>query len=204
MTTVVIVIHLMVVLAMIGLVLLQRSEGGALGIGGGQGAFMSGRSAGNVLTRSTAVLALAFFATSLGLALLAKYQASPTDILDRLPSESAPAATETPAAPVPTGEPATAEDLLKQLGGESAGGPQTPPPASGSADSTAPTVPATTPDTSSPPAAQENAPAPAAQDSAPAPAMQDSAPAPAMQDSTPAPASEPAPQTPPDSGGGTQ
>ena len=62
MTTVVIVIHLMVVLAMIGLILLQRSEGGALGIGGGQGAFMTGRSAGNVLSHTTAYLALAFFA----------------------------------------------------------------------------------------------------------------------------------------------
>ena len=60
MTTVIIVIHLMVVLAMIGLVLLQRSEGGALGIGGGEGAFMTGRGAGNVLTRATGVLAVAF------------------------------------------------------------------------------------------------------------------------------------------------
>ena len=54
MTTVVIVIHLMVVLAMIGLVLLQRSEGGALGIGGGAGGFMTGRGAGNVLSHATA------------------------------------------------------------------------------------------------------------------------------------------------------
>ena len=57
MTTVLIVIHLIVVLAMIGLVLLQRSEGGALGIGGGGGGFMSGRGAANFLTRVTAGLA---------------------------------------------------------------------------------------------------------------------------------------------------
>ena len=82
MTTVVIVIHLMVVLAMIGLILLQRSEGGALGIGGGQGGFMTGRSAGNVLSHTTAYLAIAFFVTSLGLAFIAKYQARPTDILE--------------------------------------------------------------------------------------------------------------------------
>jgi preprotein translocase subunit SecG len=56
MSTVLIVIHLMVVLALIGLVLLQRSEGGALGIGG-SGGVMSGRGAGNVLTRTTGVLA---------------------------------------------------------------------------------------------------------------------------------------------------
>ena len=85
MTTVVIVIHLMVVLAMIGLILLQRSEGGALGIGGGQGAFMTGRSAGNVLSHTTAYLAIAFFVTSLGLAFIAKYQSRPSDILERLP-----------------------------------------------------------------------------------------------------------------------
>ena len=101
MTTVVIVIHLMVVVAMIGLILLQRSEGGALGIGGGQGAFMTGRSAGNVLSHTTAYLAIAFFVTSLGLAFIAKYQSRPADILERLPGQTAPV-TETPAAPAPT------------------------------------------------------------------------------------------------------
>src|SRR3712207_7674439 len=90
MTTVLIVIHLMVVLAMIGLVLLQRSEGGALGIGGGSGAFLSGRGAGNVLTRSTGILAAVFFATSVGLALLARLETRPGDILDRIPGQAAP------------------------------------------------------------------------------------------------------------------
>ncbi len=52
MQTVIIVIHLMVVLAMIGLVLLQKSEGGGLGMGGGSG-FMTTRGSGNVLTRTT-------------------------------------------------------------------------------------------------------------------------------------------------------
>jgi preprotein translocase subunit SecG len=89
MTTVVIVIHLMVVLAMIGLVLLQRSEGGALGIGGGSGAFLSGRGAGNVLTRSTGILAAVFFATSIGLALLARIESRPSDIFDQLPGQAA-------------------------------------------------------------------------------------------------------------------
>jgi preprotein translocase subunit SecG len=181
MTTVVIVIHLMVVLAMVGLVLLQRSEGGALGIGGGQGAFLSGRSAGNVLTRTTAILAIAFFATSLGLALLAKYQSRPGDILERLPGQSAPAATETPAPPQPAGgPPATAEELLQQLGG---GGPQTPPADTNSGSAPAPAAPA--------PA--ENA--PAAEGAAGTPA----APA-GGAPSEPAPA----PQTPPATGGSTQ
>ncbi len=64
MQTFVIVIHLMIVLAMVGLVLLQKSEGGGLGIGS-SGGFMSSRGTTNVLTRSTAILAACFFATSL-------------------------------------------------------------------------------------------------------------------------------------------
>jgi preprotein translocase subunit SecG len=109
----------MVVLAMIGLVLLQRSEGGALGIGGG-GSFMSGRSAGNVLTRSTAVLAVAFFATSIGLALLAKLETRPSDIFNTLPGQAVPAAPVAPA-PAPAGAPSSAQDLLQQLGGGGTG-----------------------------------------------------------------------------------
>ena len=70
MQTVIIVIHLMVVVAMVGLVLLQRSEGGGLGIGGG-GGFMTSRGTANVLTRATAILAGLFFVTSLILSILA-------------------------------------------------------------------------------------------------------------------------------------
>ena len=71
MQTILIVIHLMVVLALVGVVLLQRSEGGGLGIGGGSG-FMTARGAANTLTRATALLAAAFFATSLALSILSK------------------------------------------------------------------------------------------------------------------------------------
>lgn len=85
MQTVLIVIHLMIVLALVGVVLLQRSEGGGLGIGGGSG-FMSARGAANALTRTTAILAALFFVTSLGLGLLARYETRPTDILERLPT----------------------------------------------------------------------------------------------------------------------
>ncbi|MCT8999495.1 preprotein translocase subunit SecG [Chelativorans intermedius] len=84
MQTIVIVIHLLVVIALVGAVLLQRSEGGGLGIGGGSG-FMTARGAANALTRTTAILAAAFFATSLTLSLLARYQSQPTDIFERLP-----------------------------------------------------------------------------------------------------------------------
>jgi len=163
MTTVVIVIHLMVVVAMIGLILLQRSEGGALGIGGGQGAFMTGRSAGNVLSHTTAYLAIAFFLTSLGLAFIAKYESRPSDILEVLPGQTAPVS-EMPTAPAPTGAPTSAEDLLKQLGGTS-GGPQTPPATDGAATPPAPDGAATpAPSTQAPaetvPPGAETAPAP--------------------------------------------
>lgn len=71
MTTVVLVIHLMVTIALVGIIMVQRSEGGALGIGGGGGGFMTARGAANLLTRLTAILAAAFFATSILLAILA-------------------------------------------------------------------------------------------------------------------------------------
>jgi len=74
MTTVILVIHIILALSLIGSVLLQRSEGGALGIGGGGGAgggLMTGRSAANLLTRTTATLATCFIITSLTLAIMA-------------------------------------------------------------------------------------------------------------------------------------
>lgn len=84
MQTVLIVIHLMIVLALVGVVLIQRSEGGGLGIGGGSG-FMSARGTANALTRTTAILAGLFFITSLGLGILARYESRPSDILNRIP-----------------------------------------------------------------------------------------------------------------------
>jgi preprotein translocase subunit SecG len=72
MTTVLLIIHLFVTLALIGVVLIQRSEGGGLGIGSsqGMGSFMSGRGTANLLTRTTAILATMFMALSLTLALM--------------------------------------------------------------------------------------------------------------------------------------
>nr|CAD6415418.1 preprotein translocase subunit SecG [Rhizobium sp. Q54] len=85
MQTVLIVIHLMIVLALVGVVLIQRSEGGGLGVGGGSG-FMSARGTANALTRTTAILATLFFVTSMTLSILARYESRPTDILDRIPA----------------------------------------------------------------------------------------------------------------------
>ncbi|MCO5072800.1 MAG: preprotein translocase subunit SecG [Rhizobiaceae bacterium] len=113
MQTVLIVIHLMVVLALVGVVLLQRSEGGGLGIGGGSG-FMTARGAANALTRTTGILAVAFFVTSLALSVLARYGDRPTDILDRIPAQGE----QTPGA--------GGAGVLDQLGGSSTPTPSEP------------------------------------------------------------------------------
>ena len=92
MQQVIIVIHLMIVLALIGVVLLQRSEGGGLGIGS-TGGFMTSRGTANVLTRATAILAALFFATSLILSILAGMDRKPTSILQGgqpAPTQQAP------------------------------------------------------------------------------------------------------------------
>ncbi|MDL2402151.1 preprotein translocase subunit SecG [Rhizobium mayense] len=85
MQTVLLVIYLMVVIALIGVVLIQRSEGGGLGIGGGSG-FMSARGTANALTRTTAILAALFFALALGMNVYSRFEGRPTDILNRIPS----------------------------------------------------------------------------------------------------------------------
>tara|TARA_B110000971_G_scaffold201870_1_gene221108 strand:+ start:2519 stop:2857 length:339 start_codon:yes stop_codon:yes gene_type:complete len=75
MTTIILVVHLMIAVAMIVLVLLQRSEGGALGIGGGGGnSMMSARGLGSVMTRATGILAGLFFLTSISLTVLGTMQ----------------------------------------------------------------------------------------------------------------------------------
>jgi preprotein translocase subunit SecG len=134
METVFIVIHLMIIVAMVALVLLQRSEGGALGIGGG-GGFMSSRGQGNVLTRSTAVMAAVFFATSIILSVLSRLDAPPSSILDEVPAATSPAETET--------APGSGQGILDQLEGMSrpAEGPTTGTSSDGTAAPTAPVVP---------------------------------------------------------------
>jgi preprotein translocase subunit SecG len=90
MQTILITFHLIVVVALIAVVLLQRSEGGALGIGGG--GFMTGRGQANALTRATAILGTLFFITSLALTVMANMGRAPKSIFDGVapPSQSAP------------------------------------------------------------------------------------------------------------------
>ena len=102
MQTVVIVIHLMIVAVLIGAVLLQKSEGGGLGMGGGAG-FMSSRGTANLLTRMTAVLAVGFFITSLFLSWLAGYDRKPSSIIGSPASQSQPAGGAAPVQPPTSG-----------------------------------------------------------------------------------------------------
>jgi preprotein translocase subunit SecG len=132
MQTVIIIIHLIIVLALIGVVLLQRSEGGlGLGGGGGVSGFMTGRGQTNALTRATAILAAVFFATSLVLSWMATQNRAPRSILDTA-APTAPAGQQTPA---PAGQgPGVLEQLQRMQGGQG-GAPAAPAP------STAPDAP---------------------------------------------------------------
>ena len=111
MQTVIIVVHLMIVVVLIGAVLLQKSEGGGLGMGGGAG-FMSSRGPANLLTRTTAVLACGFFATSLLLSWLASLDRKPASII----GTQAPPAQSQPVSDAPTPvTPPTSGGLLDTL-----------------------------------------------------------------------------------------
>ena len=158
MQTVIIVIHLMVIVALVALVLMQRSEGGALGIGGA-GNFLSTRSQGNVLTRTTAIMAAAFFVTSIMLTLLTRFGEKPASILENVRSGQAPVsapAGQAGGAPAANNA-APGKTMLDQLNALSKGGgqgqageaaPPAPAPSGGGpAAPAAPTAP-TAPDTS--------------------------------------------------------
>jgi preprotein translocase subunit SecG len=122
MQTVIVVIHLMVVIAMIGFVLLQKSEGGGLGIGS-TGGFLTSRGTANVLTRATAILALVFFVTSLLLSILAGMGRKPASILNT----GSPATQQPGAPPAPLGQGGGILDTLRG-GAQQPSAPATPVP----------------------------------------------------------------------------
>ena len=110
MANVLIVAYLLIVLALIAVILLQRSEGGALGIGGGGGGgFMTARGSANLLTRTTAILATLFFATAIGLTVLSELDRTTSGILERATSAQDGTA------------PSTVLDALNALGGGATG-----------------------------------------------------------------------------------
>ena len=121
MLTVLIIIHLMIVVAMVGVVLLQKSEGG--GLVSSTSGFLTGRGTANVLTRTTAFLAIGFFVTSLALSWLAGLGRKPASIIN----PGAPATQEAPAGsqPAPLGR--GGRGVLDQLqGGAPANAPAAP------------------------------------------------------------------------------
>ena len=114
MLTVIIVIHLMLVLAMIGVVLLQKSEGGGL-VSTTSSGFLTGRGTANVLTRATALLAIGFFVTSLALSWLAGLGRKPASIVSPGTPASQQAPGSAPMAPLSQGG-----GVLNQLRGNEA------------------------------------------------------------------------------------
>jgi preprotein translocase subunit SecG len=100
------VVHILVAISLVGVILLQKSEGGALGMGGGgMSGFMTGRSTANLLTRTTAILAILFMLTSLSLVWFSNRGHAPVSIIDQ-GAPSAPAAPAAPVAPPPQTPPA--------------------------------------------------------------------------------------------------
>ena len=135
MITVILVIHLMIAAGLVGVVLMQKSEGGALGIGGGGGAggLLSGRGTANLLSRTTAALAAAFFVTSLLLTILAQHATAPRSVFEQ------PGTTTDGKAPAGRG------GLLDRLqGGQPAAPAPTPAPTTPAPAGTAPATPAPT------------------------------------------------------------
>ena len=103
METLVLTIHILIAVSLVAVILLQRSEGGGLGIGGSTsgGGFMTARGTANLMTRATTFLAIGFFATTVILAILAGYSNEPASIVDEV-LQQAPAQPSGPS--VPTGQ----------------------------------------------------------------------------------------------------
>lgn len=116
MQNVILLVHLLLTLALIGVVLLQRSEGGGLGMGGGGGGMKTGRSPGTALGKMTWILGFALFATSLTLTIIAAQNAGGASVLDRITDAPAPASAPESA----PGLPGTGDGLLPPSAGNDA------------------------------------------------------------------------------------
>jgi preprotein translocase subunit SecG len=127
MENVVLTIHLILALLLIGVVLLQRSEGGGLGIGGGASGTVSARGAATPMTKVTWLLATAFIITSITLTILATRGAESGSVIDNLPAE-APAA-DAPATPGLSGDLLPPPTTGSPATPPAADAPATPPPA---------------------------------------------------------------------------
>jgi preprotein translocase subunit SecG len=172
-STILIVAYLLIVLALIAVILLQRSEGGGLGMGtSSNNGLVSVRGSANLLTRTTGILAALFFATAIGLTILSELDRGTDSILNNVTQNGE--------------QPTTVLDALQQLQQQSAG------------DLPVPATDGTTPAATTP-ATDTSLPVPAATDPAPAtdaaPAATDAAPA-AVTPAAPAESTAPAAETP--------
>ena len=129
-------IHIIVCICLIAVVLMQRSEGGALGMGGGPSGFMSARGAGDLLTRITWILGSIFFILSLALTLLSGRQGASDSVVDRIkidaidpnklnqPSQPAPTSPNAPPPPLSAPTP----QVRNPFTGDAEGAPAAPAP----------------------------------------------------------------------------
>ena len=161
MANVLIVAYLLIVLALIAVILLQRSEGGALGIGGGSGGFMTARGSANLLTRTTAILATLFFATAIGLTVLSEFdrgtsgileravqgtdQTAPTSVLDALNSLQGGTTSDLPVPATDPTAPAGADPVTEDIGTVAPTTDTTTTAPAANSDLPVPTTPAETP-----------------------------------------------------------
>ena len=83
----ILIINIILAVLLIGVVLVQKSEGGALGIGVSQDSFITSRSAGNFLTKATAIIATLFIITSISLTIMSKKEISSTSVLEKVEEE---------------------------------------------------------------------------------------------------------------------
>lgn len=180
MQNVLLVAYLLIVLALIAVILLQRSEGGGLGMGGNAGGLMTVRGSANLLTRTTAILAALFFATAIGLTVLSELDRGTDSILNQAVTSGGP-------------QPSTVFDALSQMQGGDTSAPAE------AASSAAPTDPGLALPAATAPAAaatSEAAPA-AAATSESAPASPSSEAAPATSSAAPQSSAEPTPSSAP-------
>lgn len=135
--TILLVVMILISVALTAVILLQRSEGGALGMGGGPSGFMTARGAGNLLTRTTSVLGFMFFACALALTIVGNMDRSDRSIIDADAVGSIavggetnrPAAPSTPATPAPEQAAPTLDDLEASLPAAAQTAPAQPAPA---------------------------------------------------------------------------
>ncbi|WP_375684698.1 preprotein translocase subunit SecG [Bartonella sp. AP1QHHD] len=118
MQTVLIVIHFLIVITLVGIILIQPSEGGGLGASNSSG-LMKTRGSRNPLTRLTAILACCFFVVSIGLTVVSNISNSSSDILKRIPVNSEQNSTNKDSGSVPSSDGESSPSILEQLGGTS-------------------------------------------------------------------------------------